>query len=153
MTVLHDDGLYRHLAFRNKEHGWNLWFDLITVPGALIFQGDGDSFVFHRDKDMFAFFRLSAWKGQPNPSYWAEKLTSGRNAVMEYDRERMEEQIREVVTEADFDAELHAQLTKAVEDDVMSELCGDESLDRAAVDQFRFYANEKDRHAWPPKDP
>lgn len=90
MTVLHDDGLYRHLHFADanpdpaKRMSWNLWFDLITVPGALIFQGDGESFTFRRTEDMFAFFLGSAWKGEPNYHYWSEKLTNGRDSVMRY---------------------------------------------------------------------
>lgn len=84
MTVLHDDGLYRHLRFRGPKHGM-YWFGLITVPGTLIFQGDGDSFVFSRIEDMFEFFRAPI--GRINPDYWAEKLTSGRKKVMAYDED------------------------------------------------------------------
>src|SRR5947208_10170763 len=28
MTVAHNDGLYRHLKFRNTEHSYLYWFDL-----------------------------------------------------------------------------------------------------------------------------
>src|SRR3954466_1726422 len=72
VTVLHDDGLYRHLRFRSPDHS-AYWFDLITVPGCLIFRGDGDSFVFSRTEDMFGFFRSSR-EGSINPTYWSEKL-------------------------------------------------------------------------------
>lgn len=107
MTVLHDDGLYRHLRFQQEV--WRppllkplksgcYWFDLITAPDMLVFRGDGDSFVFHRDTDMFAFFRLSAWKGQPNYSYWAQKLTSTAD-VQRYDQDLMAAQVRQLVNE------------------------------------------------------
>lgn len=101
MTVLHDDGLYRHLRFRAERIFY--WFDLITVPGTLIFQGDGTSFVFSRTEDMFEFFRGSAWKGQPNVSYWAEKLTStrnGREGVKVYDEDLFRQRVTEAFVEA-----------------------------------------------------
>lgn len=59
MTILHDDGAYRHVTFHNREHAWNMWFELITVPGALIFQGDiGGGYSFRRTHDMFRYQQL-----------------------------------------------------------------------------------------------
>src|SRR3954463_11871038 len=92
MTIVHDDGLYRHLRFRNPNRTWNYWFDLITYPGGLTFQGDGESFTFRRLEDMFEFFRQPA-NATINPSYWGEKLTGrgGRDSVMHYQQELLEE--------------------------------------------------------------
>lgn len=96
MTVLHDDGLYRHLRFQQEvwrppllkpQRSSCYWFDLITIPGSLIFRGDGESFVFARTEDMFAFFRGSAWQGRPNVGYWAEKVTSDQNCLKRFDAE------------------------------------------------------------------
>lgn len=154
MTVLRDDGLYRHVRFRHPKRGI-YWFDLITVPGALIFRGDGDSFVFQRLPDMFEFFRGSAYLGNPNISYWAEKLTDGRDRVMVYDQEILADFVKEEVAEvvaAQKDGTL-AELEKEVQAEVLDYLCGDESLDRHVVDQFEFYANDSDRFAWPKKAP
>lgn len=92
MTVLHDDGIYRHLRF--QRHTWRpplvnplkssiYWFELITVPGSLIFRGDGESFVFARLTDMFEFFRTSAYNG-PNVGYWAEKVTSDQKSLKNF---------------------------------------------------------------------
>lgn len=99
MTILHDDGLHRHLRFRSPDHG-HYWFELITVPGALIFRGDGDSYVFARTTDMFEFFRSR--NGSINPHYWAEKLTipGGRRAITEYDPDLFEQRVKEHVAEA-----------------------------------------------------
>ena len=80
MKVLHSDGLYRHLRF--KEPGDSCyWFDLVTIPGKLIYTGDMGTYVFSRLDDMFAFFRTDREyahaKGRQlgiNPGYWAEKL-------------------------------------------------------------------------------
>ena len=82
MIVLHDDGLYRHLRFQDTT--WRppltkplkssfYWFDLITAPGTMIFEGDGESYVFRREEDMIGFFRSSAYKGRPNLHYWQER--------------------------------------------------------------------------------
>lgn len=83
LTVLHDEGLYRHLRFKNPENGF-YWFDLITWPGCLTITGDMGTYTFRRLTDMFEFFR-----GYINTDYWAEKLqagdTGGRRTVQEYD--------------------------------------------------------------------
>jgi len=58
MTVLHEDGLYRHLRFRKPAGGYSeYWFDLVTWPGVLVIRGDMETFAFSRTEDMLAFFR------------------------------------------------------------------------------------------------
>lgn len=75
LSVLHDNGLYRHLRSVNPGHPF-CWFEVITWPGSLAVRGDmGGGYIFSRVEDMFQFFRSPA--GKPyriNPSYWAEKL-------------------------------------------------------------------------------
>lgn len=82
MTVIRDDGIYRHLQFKRPGQG-AYWFDLITWPGALCIDGDMGTYVFRRLEDMFEFFRTDREylerKGIPlaiNPGYWSEKLTA-----------------------------------------------------------------------------
>lgn len=73
MTVLKDDGLYRHLRFKKAGTSF-YWFDIVTWPQNLMIRGDMGSFAFSRIEDMFEFFRDS---GQDiNPGYWSEKLTA-----------------------------------------------------------------------------
>lgn len=73
MTVLRDDGLYRHLRFQ-KPSTYVYWFEVVTWPGTLTIRGDMGTFVFARLTDMFEFFRPE----RPiNPGYWAEKLQAG----------------------------------------------------------------------------
>lgn len=107
MTVLHDNGLYRHLRFQrewwqppwlNKQTSSMYWFEIITAPGSLTFRGDGDSFVFARIEDMFDFFRGPV--GRINPQYWAEKITSGRDSVRRYDSGLFERHVKEEFVEA-----------------------------------------------------
>ncbi|MDV2474204.1 hypothetical protein F8M49_29925 [Rhodococcus zopfii] len=73
MTVLHDDGVYRHI--RCAEPGTGIWsWTLTTWPGHLCIDGDLESYTFARIDDMFEFFALRG--GGINPSYWAEKITN-----------------------------------------------------------------------------
>lgn len=160
MTVLHDEGLYRHLRFQHQvwrpplakpQKSSIYWFDVITVPGALIFQGDGDSFVFRRIEDMFEFFRDSAWQGQPNLSYWAEKLTG--SDVMKYDEGLLRKHVEAEVAEAVKENPALTGLTEEVRSDVLDELYGDESLDRTAVEEFKYWSTSSDRYKYPQPKP
>lgn len=85
MRILHEDGLYRHLRFKNPANGF-YWFDLIIWPGNLTITGDIGTYTFARDTDMFTFFT-----GEINTGYWAEKLqhgsSGGRASVRNYDEE------------------------------------------------------------------
>ena len=82
MEVVRDDGVNRHLRFKNPESN-AYWFDIITWPGTLCVDGDMGTFVFRRLHDMFVFFRTDqehynntgrADQLAINPSYWDEKL-------------------------------------------------------------------------------
>lgn len=164
MAVLHDDGLYRHLLFQGQK--WQppllepvkrscYWFELLTAPGSLTFQGDGDSFVFRRIEDMFEFFRQPG--GAPiNPGYWGEKLTvpGGRDSVMNYQQEMLTNYLDETVAEAiKEDPVKLAGLTEAVRDRITDEMVGNESIDRQLVDKFSFWTDTEDQWAYPPKRP
>ena len=153
MTVRRDDGLYRHLSFANPEHSWAYWFDLVTVPGALIFYGDGDSFVFRRLEDMFEFFRSSACGGQPNIGYWAEKLTSGTRGVMVYQEDLLQRCVDEAVAEAVKDNPKLAGLPDAVREYVTAEMVGNQGYDWKLVDDFAFWIDPDDKYAHPYKEP
>lgn len=74
LTVLRDDGLYRHLRF-SKPGSNDMRFDVVTWPGFLAYSGDMGCFVFERLDDMLAFFRRP-YTGPGltiNERYWAEK--------------------------------------------------------------------------------
>lgn len=107
LTILHDDGLYRHLRFMSEPPGQpkqsGYWFELITAPGSLIFRGDGESFVFARLRDMFEFFRSNPDRNtmRISPDYWAEKLTSNRAAAKTYSRELLDQNVAEALAAAE----------------------------------------------------
>jgi hypothetical protein len=69
MTIIREDGVYRHL--RCAQPGTrNMSFDILTWPGYLAFVGDMGDYVFNRVEDMLTFFRHN----KINPGYWAEKV-------------------------------------------------------------------------------
>jgi hypothetical protein len=93
MTVLHDDGLYRHLRFMNPKDS-AYWFEIVTWPGSLVLRGDlNDSYTFTRLRDMFEFFRGK----RINPHYWAEKLGGRRQQVQEFSEEVFRQTVKDHV--------------------------------------------------------
>lgn len=151
MTVLHDDGLYRHLRFQRRivlpdgkiRRSGIYWFDLITVPDSLIFRGDGESFVFARSEDMFDFFRGSAWQGRPNLSYWAEKVTSDQKTLKKYDEDLFVQLVKEHFIEAARYGGVppgtgKALIERAEEYDLSFEVNARDFLDSFEYHGFRF---------------
>ncbi|MFG3476412.1 hypothetical protein ACGF3K_14270 [Streptomyces sp. NPDC047980] len=94
MTVLHDDGLYRHLKFMNPEHGSFGSFQLITWPYNLVVKA-GWTFHFDIDAtpDMFDLFRRTSFSGEINPGYWQEKVRAGRDEVEGFEPDLMKAEI------------------------------------------------------------
>jgi len=90
MTVLRDEGLYRHLRFQAA--GTRIWsWDVVTWPGYLSITGDiGDGYTFTRVPDMLDWFLSDARASHRiNPDYWAEKLARAqRESVRVFDPER-----------------------------------------------------------------
>jgi hypothetical protein len=138
MVVLRDDGLYRHLAFREPSHGF-YWFELVTTPGQLVFSGDGNSYVFRRAEDMFKFFRSGIWRDGTrhiNPGYWSEKLTSGRKAATAYSEKLFAEEVAETLAAVEDD---YPGIAAAWAEHVESEFnCEYEDEARRALSEFRF---------------
>lgn len=153
MTIAHNDGVRRHLAFRDSrpDRSWLHWFEVVTWPGALCIRGDCGTYVFSRINDMFKFFRHDGHDGHGdglyiNDGYWAENLIAsdscGRHAdgVMRFDpdefcdavkRRYVEHVRRNMVGMPDE----RKALRRALEDEVLS--CADSGeLDamRAASD-------------------
>ena len=73
MTVVRDDGVYRHLVFSNNG-SFVYRFEIVTWPGYLAYTGDMGAFVFTRVEDMFSFFRNQ--RKEINPGYWSEKVVA-----------------------------------------------------------------------------
>ena len=96
MIVLRDDGLYRHLRFERPNCQYT--FELITWPYNLVVKS-GWTFHFDIDAtpDMFDLFRNTAFPGEINPGYWAEKVRAGRDEIEGFDPELFERQVKRYV--------------------------------------------------------
>ncbi len=105
LTVLHDDGLYRHL--RMARPGTGIWgWSVVTWPGHLATSGDiGEGFIFTREPDMLGFFAkgggytYSDGAPQIDIRYWAEKLTRGAQSVKTYSRDVFLQRVRDHIRE------------------------------------------------------
>lgn len=95
LTVLHDDGVYRHLRFKKPE-STDMYFDIVTWPWYLAYSGDMGCYVFSRITDMLQFFRDNG-AGPPriNLGYWHEKVEAQarHDGVKEYREEKFREQV------------------------------------------------------------
>lgn len=106
MTVLHDDGLYRHLRFRDPGSSF-YWFDIVTWPGSLAIRGDCGGFMFSRTDDMFEFFRRNGNSRGINPGYWSEKLPDNGRSVHQYSEDVLRAKLPPLLDE--YEAEYPAR--------------------------------------------
>lgn len=123
MTVLHDDGVYRHLRFKTPGTGM-CWYEILTSPGLLTINGDMGTFVFSRTHDMVSFFHGPLERTTPsrvNAGYWAEKVIAS-DGVMSFDEEAYRRTITEEFLDATRDAtdEVKAQLWSDIEWELLS---------------------------------
>jgi hypothetical protein len=145
LTVLHDDGLYRHLRWRGPSC---FWFELVTWPGHLYLGGDVHDYAFSRTADMFEFFGagLSGVKPEDiNPDYWAEKITAG-----EPPREYSPAKFRAAVVDGFLQA--RHRFPKAMplwelvrEELLLDDVADDQERARAALADFSFFSAVDDR--------
>ncbi len=100
MTVVREDGLYRHISF-GRPGSSTYRFDLLTWPGHLCYTGDMGTFVFQRLDDMLQFFRTDRREDgslRINLKYWAEKCEaecSRGQGIREFDPEAFKREITE----------------------------------------------------------
>jgi hypothetical protein len=147
LTVMHDDGLYRHLRFTRPRTGMYR-FDLVTWPGHLSFGGDMDGYVFARDPDMFEFFRDSRYG--INPGYWHEKVVAGTDRVKVYSEDRFRQLVVEHFTDAVRYGNAPRGLGKAVREEILNDDYGELGYEEGARDVLnRFeYRRGKERFSF-----
>ena len=118
MHVRLDQGVYRHLEFRQADGSWNHGFHIITTPWRLMVTGDMGTWVFSRLEDMFQFFRTD--KGGINCSYWAEKCVNGvhggHDAGTVYDGDTYKARLIESLDNYDLSDEHKAKVIDELED-------------------------------------
>jgi hypothetical protein len=142
MTVLHEDGLYRHLRFEGTaDSAFGRYpFELITWPYNLVVKA-GWTFHFDIDAtpDMLDLFRRTALKGQINPGYWQEKVRAGRDEIEGFDPNLFEQQVKRYVVHSIREGEaprgIGAEVTREIFE--MGDIF-DESSARAALADFRY---------------
>lgn len=160
MQVLRDDGVHRHLRFRNPESS-AYWFDLITWPGTLCIDGDMGAYIFRRTEDMFAFFRTDQdyynRTGRPdqlaiNPGYWQEKLRApDPRDAMEYSADRFRQRVKQAFDnwvessqpEEEYSTEAERDEFNDAKDALWSAL-NDEVLSAADDGEIRSYDAARD---------
>jgi len=96
LKIIKDDGVYRHLLFKNQKRG-AYWTEIITSPNLLTINGDMGTYVFSRLNDMFEFFRNDELK--INYHYWTEKLKVNRESYKYFDIELYKENIIKYIEE------------------------------------------------------
>lgn len=136
MTILRDDGLYRHVRFSRP--GTRVYqFDLITWPGYLCFCGDMGEYVFTRLADMFEFFRKPDAERGIDLQYWAEKCVAvdRHDGIKKYDPDKAEKAIKELVDESGVDDVV--SLREAVEQELLPRIHDGEHELRNAVNEFK----------------
>lgn len=136
MTVLLDQGLYRHLRFRRPEAS-EFWFEIITSPGLLTINGDMGTFTFSRLEDMFQFFRRH--DGGINDYYWHEKLLASDKPAKTYSASLFIKRILEDATGQLDDAEAEGeQRTAALAElkESILDCAADEHEATAALNNF-----------------
>lgn len=132
MTVVREDGLYRHLRCR-KPGTYCYGFDIITWPGHLAITGDMGGSVFSRLDDMLRFFRTTDARHRDagelliNPGYWAEKLVANDGNRLEfqaslfrdYVKERFDNYVADHADDEDVKPDWAPDLWAEIEDEVL----------------------------------
>jgi len=143
MTILRDDGVYRHLRFKRPDSG-AYYFDLVTWPGYLAITGDMGAGMFARTKDMFEFFRTDREHGSSdiNPGYWAEKIqTDGRDAHSEWSVEKFNSIITDMLDRQLDDCDLDDDDREELREKVAGELLDPEDH-YDAIERLRTWDDE-----------
>ncbi|MFJ1260102.1 hypothetical protein [Cupriavidus sp. CuC1] len=142
MTVVRDDGIDRHIKFRQPGCS-SYWFEILTWPGALCIRGDCGTYVFSRLDDMFQFFRTDD-RGDParlyiNKGYWCEKLQAvssdgygkGRAQTFCADifKRRVVERFREYCRDRYVAHDKRREMWDSVRADILECICDGDSSD------------------------
>lgn len=136
MACASDNGLYRHLRFRQPEpNSWNLHFEIITWPGSLTIHGDMGTWSFSRVEDMFTFFRSEELR--INASYWWEKITGESRfagPAKQFDHDIFKANVLSHLGDCEFEDTVKSTITEELEDEVF---CEDESTARRALADYK----------------
>lgn len=116
LTVIKDDGVYRHL--RVGKPGTGIWsWSIVTWPGHLAITGDvAEGYVFARVTDMLDFFRSGSRDGRSiDFRYWAEKVLGRSRNDLEVDSEAA------FLEAVHYDLFVEGQISEGVEADIRAD--------------------------------
>jgi hypothetical protein len=138
LTVIRDDGLYRHLHIAAVgDLAWNQWYEIVTYPGTLVYSGDMGTYVFHRHgtSDALNLFGSTV----PDPGYLAQKcVAADREGITEYSPDLLRQQVEEETLgwfQGLSDAE--ARVLRAEIADLLDDAGNVEEVVREKLDEFR----------------
>lgn len=142
MIVSQDSGIYRHLRFGAEKDGWHKWFELVTWPGGLAYNGDMGSWMFSRIPDMFIFFRQKNTGSQPiiNPSYWQEKIQAESRfggPSKKFNPDVFKANVIDCLDNYGFNKKQKGIIVKAMEEECVFGGVNEPDV-RQRVDEFRF---------------
>lgn len=139
LTVLHNDGLYRHLNFRGKD--FTYWFEIITYPDGLVMRGDMGFWIFERTEDMFKFFRHPNGELEINTGYWAEKCKSQSvfgNGIREFNPDGFRERVKNYWEEY-FDEKTDTEEAKEVWESIEDQILSGEDAEWDLVSRLNYF--------------
>jgi hypothetical protein len=142
LTVIKDDGLYRHIRLKNPGTS-NKYFEIVTWPGCLAYTGDMGDFVFQRIEDMFCFFRSKNGELEINTTYWAEKVKAESvfgNGIREFSVEEFREHVEEYARDY-LDLEEDAPLPEYMQEEIQPLLRAEDEWE--CVTAMRNFSSEK----------
>lgn len=134
MHIELDQDLHRHLTFRQPETS-TFWYDIVTIPGELIFTGDVGAYVFRREENMLNFFGDATWNSNPEFRYWAEKViqTGYTDITRRYSEELFKRAMEEHLEEGS--EEIHAAFNMHIKD---YDTCYEEGA-RECLEEFEHH--------------
>lgn len=150
MTIVRDDGVDRHIRFRNKDGDFAYWFDIVTWHNTMVVRGDHGTYVFARLPDMFEFFRdrcKDPSRLYINTSYWREQLQAvscdgyGKGGAQAFSAESFERHVKQRIDDyfetRSITDERRAELMYDIQRDVLDYICdGDRSGAFHLLDRF-----------------
>lgn len=157
MTVVRDDGLYRHLRFRRPGTGC-YGFDIVTWPGYLAISGDMGASMFTRLDDMFEFFRQTPERHDEagglyiNSGYWHEKCVANDGEAREFSKElltgyvkdRFDEFVKEM-SDDDTQPGWASELWAEIESDIIAKVEDVPSI-QTAIEAMQDFEPDDERY-------
>ncbi len=128
LTVVKEDGLYRHLLVAIPGQHCESW-NIHTWPGYLAMVGDMGDWVFQRTEDMLRFFRSEGDAIKINPHYWAEKLQAQESeGWIGFSIDAFQERVKEFAKDA-CDAESFDDVPEEKKEDLESLLSAEDEYE------------------------